>query len=164
MKTAFTLVEILIVVLILGILAAIVVPQFSNATTIARASMVADDLRIFRTQMMVYKAQHNGLSLGYPNVGGTPSQALVIAQFTLASNAVAATATPGTAGFAFGPYLREVPPNPLNGKNSIQVVADGAGFPAAGTDSNGWIYQPSTDTFRADSPGKDDTGKNYFDY
>ena len=164
MKTAFTLVEILIVVLILGILAAIVVPQFSNATTIARASMVADDLRIFRTQLMVYKAQHNGLSLGYPNVGGVPSDAIVIAQFTQASNAAATTAAPGTAGFPFGPYLREVPPNPLNGKNSILVLADGAPFPATGKDATGWVYQPSTDTFRADSPGKDDTGKNYFDY
>lgn len=164
MKTAFTLVEILIVVLILGILASIVVPQFSNATTIARASMVADDLRIFRTQLMVYKSQHNGLSLGYPNAGGAPSEAVVIAQFTQASNAAAATATPGTAGFTFGPYLREIPVNPLNGKSNIVVLADGAALPAGGTDAAGWIYQPSTDTFRADSPGQDDTGKNYFDY
>jgi general secretion pathway protein G len=164
MKTAFTLVEILIVVLILGILAAIVVPQFSNATTIARASMVADDLRIFRTQMMVYKAQHNCVSLGYPNGGGAPSEAVATAQLTLPSDLFGATAAVGTAGYNFGPYMREIPPNPLNGKNSILIVADGAGFPATGTDNNGWVYQPSTDTFRADSPGVDDTGKKYFDY
>jgi general secretion pathway protein G len=162
-KTAFTLVEILIVVLILAILAVIVLPQFSNATTIARASMVADDLRVFRTQMAVYKAQHNGKSLGYPSAGN-PSEAILLSQATLASNVAGDTAAIGTAGFNYGPYLREVPPNPLNGKTSIQVVADGAAFPAAGTDNNGWVYQPSTDTLRADSPGQDDTGKRYFDY
>jgi general secretion pathway protein G len=164
MKTAFTLVEIMIVVLILGILAAVVVPQFSNATTIARASMAADDLRIIRTQLMVYKAQHNGKSLGYPNGAGGPTDTSVIAQATLASNASGDTAAVGTAGFNYGPYLREIPPNPLNGKNSIQVLADGATFPAAGDDNSGWIYQPATDTFRANSLGEDDTGKKYFGY
>ena len=69
---AFTLVEILIVVIILGILAAIVIPQFSNATQNARASMLADNLRIMRTQVMVFKAQHNSVSPGYP--GGDSSQ------------------------------------------------------------------------------------------
>ena len=46
-KKAFTLVEILIVVVILGILAAIVVPQFTNATRYTQSSAClscADDL------------------------------------------------------------------------------------------------------------------------
>ena len=55
-KRAFTLVEILIVVVILGILAAIVLPKFSNASAIARASMLADDLRVIRMQVQVYRS------------------------------------------------------------------------------------------------------------
>ena len=40
-KSGFTLIEILIVVIILGILAAIVIPQFSNASNDARKSSLA---------------------------------------------------------------------------------------------------------------------------
>ena len=40
----FTLVEILIVVIILGILAAIVIPQFTSASSDARNSSVASTL------------------------------------------------------------------------------------------------------------------------
>ena len=43
---AFTLVEILIVVIILGILAAIVIPQFTNASNDARNNSVASTLQL----------------------------------------------------------------------------------------------------------------------
>jgi len=46
-RTAFTLVEILIVVVILGILAAIVVPFFGSATDDARRGAFIEDLRVF---------------------------------------------------------------------------------------------------------------------
>ena len=74
------------------------------------------------------------------------------------------TAEPGTPGYRFGPYMREIPPNPINGKNSVQVVLDNQAFPAVGDDSHGWIYQPSTLLFKADSPGTDENGKLYFNY
>jgi len=45
---AFTLVEILIVVVILGILAAIVVPQFASATSDAQKATVADQVAKMR--------------------------------------------------------------------------------------------------------------------
>ncbi|MFP4355534.1 MAG: prepilin-type N-terminal cleavage/methylation domain-containing protein [Phycisphaerae bacterium] len=45
--TAFTLVEILIVVIILGILAAIVIPQFASASDDAANSAFVSDLRTF---------------------------------------------------------------------------------------------------------------------
>ena len=44
----FTLVEILIVVIILGILAAIVIPQFTNASNDARNNSVASTLQTLR--------------------------------------------------------------------------------------------------------------------
>src|SRR5438874_253015 len=63
----FTLIEILIVVVILGILATIVVPQFSNASMNARENTLKDELRYLRTQIVVYKAQHHDVPPGYPN-------------------------------------------------------------------------------------------------
>ncbi len=58
-KRAFTLIEILIVVVILGILAAIVIPQFSDASTQANEANVRSQLQTLRGQMELYKVQHN---------------------------------------------------------------------------------------------------------
>ncbi len=57
-RRAFTLVEILIVVVILGILAAIVIPQFSSATTQARASTLAEQLQSLNGQIAIYQARN----------------------------------------------------------------------------------------------------------
>ena len=59
MSKGFTLVEILIVVIILGILAAIVIPQFTQASTQARLSNLQTNLQTVRSQMLLYKTQHN---------------------------------------------------------------------------------------------------------
>ena len=57
-RTGFTLVEILIVVVILGILAAIVIPQFTDAASDARNSSVQSDLQTLRSAVELYKVQH----------------------------------------------------------------------------------------------------------
>src|SRR5215212_9742446 len=57
-KRGFTLVEILIVVIILGILAAIVIPQFTNASQDARKSSLVSQLQTIRSQLELYKLQH----------------------------------------------------------------------------------------------------------
>jgi len=54
---AFTLVEILIVVVILGILAAIVVPQFLNATDESRRAAFVSELQVFVGAAEVYAAR-----------------------------------------------------------------------------------------------------------
>ena len=162
----YTLVEVLVVVIILGILAAIVIPQLSTATTAARNSMLADDIRLMRTQTLVFKWQHRGIAAGYPDLDRTkpPTEAAFIAHITLSSTDAGATASPGTEGFQCGPYMREIPPNPVNGKSSVQMIGDNEAFPSEANDSHGWIYQASTVTFRADSVGKDDLDVPFFEY
>jgi general secretion pathway protein G len=66
-RGAFTLVEILIVVIILGILAAIVVPQFTNASDDAQAGNVATQLSTIRNQVELYRARNSGQ---YPALPG----------------------------------------------------------------------------------------------
>jgi len=100
----FTLVEILIVVIILGILAAIVIPQFTNASTDARKNSLTSQLQTIRSQVELYKLQHNEL---LPDFAGKQW-----AQMTGQSD-VAGTTGSG-AGFDFGPYLQQTPANPLN--------------------------------------------------
>src|ERR1700753_1464663 len=58
LRRGFTLVEILIVVIILGILAAIVIPQFTNASNDARNNSVASTLQTARSQIELFKIQH----------------------------------------------------------------------------------------------------------
>ena len=60
-RKAFTLVEILIVVVILGILAAIVVPQFTNATQDAQAGNLKAQLSSLNRQIELYRARNQGV-------------------------------------------------------------------------------------------------------
>jgi type II secretion system protein G len=86
-KRAFTLIEILIVVVILGILAAIVIPQFSDASTQANAANVRSQLQTLRGQLELYKVQHNDV---YPDL-----------------------VNDGWADLIAGDYIQSAPRNPL---------------------------------------------------
>ncbi len=91
---AFTLVEVLIVVAILGILAAVVLPTFQGQTTIARESTAKDSLRTMRSQIELYKWQHGGTLPGYVNGAGAPTGTLQL-QFT-GTTTVVGQASPST--------------------------------------------------------------------
>ena len=59
-KRGFTLIEILIVVVILGILAAIIIPQFTDAAQDASAASARSQLQTMRSQIELYRVQNNG--------------------------------------------------------------------------------------------------------
>lgn len=162
---AFTLVEILIVVIILGILAALVVPKFSNASSIAKASSLRSDLRHMRTQVMVYRAQH-GVSPGYPNGDSSiaPTFEALVAQLTQYTSATGEVSALASNQHRFGPYLQQLPVNPMNYSNQVKFIAAGASLPVAPSGDEGWIYQPSTATVMANVEGADESGIKYFDY
>jgi prepilin-type N-terminal cleavage/methylation domain-containing protein len=163
---AFTLIEILVVVVLLGILAAIVIPTIASSSTAAKQSALAVDLQLLRRVVLVYKYQHLEVGPGYPNGQATaaPTEQAFIDQATMASNNSGQTAAVGTAGFSRGPYMAKIPVNPLNNKSSIQMLANGDNFPANGDDSYGWICKPATSEIRADSAGTNGNGKRYYDY
>lgn len=118
----FTLVEILIVVVILGILAAIVVPQFTNATQSAQDGATIDQLSKVRRALDVYYAKNNQ----WPD----------------------AVAGDGTWGSLLTPgafvYLRNPPINSWVGGVNAKVIAYGTGPDAAYQTTHGWIYDPIT--------------------
>lgn len=129
-RHGFTLVEILIVVVILGILAAIVIPQFTSATEESRNNSLRMNLHRIRTQLQIYKQQHNAW----------PALTTFAEQLTMASNTAGVTAAPGTDGYEFGPYVTEIPANPRNGLNTVADTEVG---------TSGWYYDETTGEFLA---------------
>ena len=136
-KSGFTLVEILIVVIILGILAAIVIPQFTNASQDARKSSLTSQLQTMRSQIELYKLQHvPTLPPGLTTVG-TIVSATAWKELTLATD------LNGTANVAgkYGPYLQSAPVNPLNNSSDVKVVAADVAFGgASGCTTEGFIF------------------------
>jgi general secretion pathway protein G len=120
-RKAFTLVEILIVVVILGILAAIVVPQFTRATAEAQGGNVVSQLDVINTQMELWMARHNGF---LPN--GNPPDG------SLAGYNWGTMVTPDPNDPDSGGYLKSPPVNPIN--RSTTIVDD---F----TVGEGWVWK-----------------------
>ena len=123
-RKAFTLVEILIVVVILGILAAIVVPQFTNATQDAQAGNIKAQLDTLNNQIELYRARTNS----YPSV----------TDFNSTSTTNTAYTTWGV--LIDGGYVKAPPVNPFNGSSTV------AAAPAAGV---GWHWDSTTNTLGA---------------
>ena len=168
MKTprAFTLVEILIVVVLLGILAAIVIPSVAKSGITARESALASDVSLLRRFVLIYKSHHLEVSPGYPNGNPTaaPTGDVFMEQATLSSNAGGRTASVGTPGFPYGPYLSRLPVNPMNNLSTVQMVSNDTPFPAAADGSHGWIFKPQTGEVRPDNTGTNSRGIAYYDY
>ena len=137
-KSGFTLVEILIVIVVLGILAAIVVPQFTDASTDAKTSSLVSNLQTIRSQIQMYKIQHGGALPG----AGSASVSDALTKYTTSVGALAEAQAPATG--VCGPYLQAIPKNPFNDKNTIKE--DGT----VGDNGDGWEFNTTTGAFQAD--------------
>ncbi len=117
-ERGFTLVEILIVVIILGILAAVVIPSFTSASNDARQSSVVSQLQTLRSQIQLYQLQH-GDTLPDLTSGWDPLTATTTFQST-----------------NFGPYMQTTPQNAINLRANV-VDGDGG---AAVSVACGFVY------------------------
>jgi len=165
-KKAFTLVEVILVVTILSILAALVVPTLQGHIATARQSAAKDSLSIMRTQIELYKLQHGGTPPGYVNGSGAPIATLQL-QFT-GTTTVMGLASPSTVPtdpFLYGPYIKKLPENPFNDLSNIAYVAEATAFSDAvdGT-SSGWLYRKETGEFKLNWTGTDSEGTYFYDY
>ncbi len=131
----FTLVEILIVVVILGILAAIVVPQFTNAANEARTGNVATQVSTIENQLELWAARNSG---SYPD---------------LVTDGWGDSSTSGT--MIGDSYLKELPVNPFTGSSSVvantSFDSDVSVYEIADS-TDGWAYDRATGNIAAIQP------------
>lgn len=163
----FTLVELMIVVSILGIMGAIAFPQYQDSARQAKEAAARSTLGILRSQAELYKMQHNGLMPGYMGMMTAPESSIFIWQFvgTSSVNGAASSVKTPSATYPLGPYLRELPENPFNGKRGIKMVAGSVTDWTSSVDANyGWLYQKETGTFKLSTAGTDLRGESYLNY
>lgn len=168
----FTLIELLIVVIILAILAAIAIPQFSSSTSDAQLSALDSNLATVRSAVEQYKVQHNNVYPGAaastgavtcPNSGTNKTGVLgtadaMQAQLQYPTNAAGQACTIAGGEFKYGPYLRTgLPLEPINNSSTVTVTTTGAPITAGTT--NGWAYDTASGQFIMNSTADDKSGK-----
>jgi general secretion pathway protein G len=148
--TGFTLLEMMLVVVIIALIAAIAIPKFSRGAAGANDSAVAANLAVLRNAIDMFQAEHGGT---YPAVATFVNQ---LTQYTDSTGAAQATKD---ATHIYGPYLRNIPALPVGaakGNNGV-AAATGTGV--------GWIYTVATGLIQTNTTTEtDSTGVLYTTY
>jgi general secretion pathway protein G len=132
-----------ILVVLIGIAAAVFTPGVTQAMEEKNLSDMVDRLQIIRSQIMLYKAHHNGLLPGQGVVGDSvTSDAFAFAMKQQRPD-------------GSGPYLRDIFENPYvvdpSRRSTITCVNDINAAPT-GSEGAGWWFNAATgDFFACDS-------------
>lgn len=160
--TGFTLVELLIVIVLLGILIAIVVPQLAQDTNDARLASLDANLVQLRAAIERYYQEHHEAYPGTTDAvsgrkpASDPTSAFV-QQLTRYTDANGVVSSARTDVFRFGPYLRSsaLPPNPYTGDNSVVADLGSRSVTAAIWDgTTAWKFAVNTGRFVANDDPK----------
>ena len=132
-RAGFTLIEIMIVVVILSILAATIIPQFSTSVNDSKVATMQSNLYTLRTQIQLYSLQHNGL---FPTITSS-----TLPQLTGSTDVNGNLGTGGA--YIYGPYVQtQIPVNSIDGHNTVTATA--VFPPTAATAAGGWLYDAAT--------------------
>ncbi|MEI8282524.1 MAG: prepilin-type N-terminal cleavage/methylation domain-containing protein [Armatimonadota bacterium] len=135
----FTLVELLIVIIIIAVLAAIAIPKFANSSLRSKESALRGNLRLTRDAIDLFKA----------DTGAFPTVLADLAVTTAPANGIDSTGTSKAIAATDwrGPYLQAVSPDPTNagalgytvsGANTGKVTANNTGTATDGTLYSTW--------------------------
>ncbi len=165
LQKGFTLVELLIVVIILAILAAIVVPQFASSTDDAKISALDTTLSNMRAAIDLYYQQHGSYPGSTTAVstyacagtkgtgdGGAGNEVVTFKdQMSMYTAANGMACSVKDANHRFGPYLKkaELPDNPITAVGTLVVVTAGDLAMNGDGANGGWKYDNKTGKFIA---------------
>lgn len=150
-ERAFSLLEVVLAVAILGVLAAIVIPRMSRGTAGSSEVALIADLRLLRGAIDHYAIDH----------GGTfPTNQDIMDQLTQYTDFLGDVQATMDTTHVYGPYLACIPPLPVGARKGNTVIADNAGVAV------GWVYNGTTGAIRANcGPAElDETDKPYRTY
>ncbi|UCE58789.1 MAG: prepilin-type N-terminal cleavage/methylation domain-containing protein [Phycisphaerales bacterium] len=161
-KPGFSLTELVIVVVIIGIIAAIAAPRLAEGGAAAADAALRGSLRTLRGAIDMYAGEHDNV---WPaSKPADRSEATFIDQLTKKTNSAGAVGNaPGE--HIFGPYLRGIPPVPVGpnvGARGIDLKT--TGFVYEAVLSAGWVYNYDTGEIYAntDDLGQDGVGYNTY--
>ena len=182
-QAGFTLVELLIVAIILSILAAIAVPQFTSTTDDAAKAALKSNLTGIRSSIAMYAQQHGGnfpgavaasggtCTGGTAGTGAADSNTAFEDQLLYYTNAagqacsISDVPAGGVVEFPYGPYIKsDIPNNPVTNVGTITVVTAGNLAMIGGGVDGGWRYDTVTGKFIADDTNQDSNGTSYDAY
>ncbi|MGB9620488.1 MAG: prepilin-type N-terminal cleavage/methylation domain-containing protein [Armatimonadota bacterium] len=106
-RRGFTLVELLVVIVVLAVLAAIVLPKFMNSSRRGKESALRSDLKLLRNAVSLFQADTGAYPKTLADLAATSAPAKGLDS---SGNEVNITATDW-----HGPYLQEVPNDPVSG-------------------------------------------------
>lgn len=138
------MIELVIVVLIIGVIAAIAAPRLSQGATRAAQARLAIDQRTLQDAVDRYAAEH-GRNPARNADGSVASELLVRRRLTERTDETGDPSPDGT----FGPYLRDIPGNPFTDCPDLAVG------PFSTSTGCAWRIDPATGLVRPDHAGDD---------
>jgi general secretion pathway protein G len=120
-RHGFTLVELLVVIVVLAVLAAIVLPRFMNSSRRSKESALRSDLKLLR----------NAVSLFNADTGTYPKLLTDLSSTTAPTTATAkgldntGTETSYSPSDWHGPYIQDLPKDPISGTDYTYSTASG---------------------------------------
>ena len=156
-KRGFTLIEILIVIIVLGILAMIIVPQITVSTEDAKVSTLQSSLSGIRSAIEIYYAQHGNQYPGQTGTDGSPNAvaataaAAMVVQLTQYTDSDGKVSVGKDTTFKYGPYIksRTLPTNPFNDLTTVACDDTTDITKVRAATGEGWKYHFITGVFYA---------------
>lgn len=154
-RRAFSMIELVIVVVIIGIIAAIAIPRMSRGTAAAADSALKSNLAILRNAIDLYQTEHNGL---YPTASAGATVEELLTQYSNADGSDTNPTKDTANGFIYGPYLRAIPTMPVGAEKGKKTIG------ATATAGTAWVYDSGTGTVTPNASGNDSAGVAYSSY
>lgn len=151
----FTLVELIIVIIILGILALLAIPMFTDTSGTAKQSAYKTNLTVMQSSTQLYYYEHGnvwpGMNEAGSSFGAAKSADAFTNQMTKYTNAAGGVSEDlDKTNYPFGPYFREVPSNPMatgvSAANQalVAIVDEPTSITVGDGTDVGWIFNIQT--------------------